>query len=156
MVHVRGACLADALTRSVNDLAPAVIGSRAPPVHHSAMAQAGSFACLVVGAVLFGVVTRVTIPPLTWVALTLLLHASRSLAAGAALPGLWFAFYAALVVGERGILPLEGPPYFAIVAALATVMVVPFAADRLAAARLVGVRANLVFPMALVTVEFLR
>jgi len=120
------------------------------------MAQAGSFACLVVGAVLFGVVTRVTIPPLTWVALTLLLHASRSMTAGAALPGLWIAFYVALVVGDRGILPVEGPPYFAIVAALATVLVVPFAADRLAAARLVGVRANLVFPMALVTVEFLR
>jgi apolipoprotein N-acyltransferase len=109
-----------------------------------------------VGAALFGVVTRVTIPPLTWVALTLLLHASRSLTAGAALPALWIAFYAALVVGDRGILPLEGPPYFAIVAALATVMVVPFAADRLAAARLTGILATLVFPMALVTIEFLR
>jgi len=49
-----------------------------------------------VGAVLFGVVTRVTVPPLTWVALTLLLHASRSMTVGAALPGIWIAFYVAL------------------------------------------------------------
>jgi apolipoprotein N-acyltransferase len=120
------------------------------------MAQAGSFACLVVGALLFGVVTRVTIPPLTWVAMTLLLHASRSMTAGAALPGIWIAFYVALAIGDRGILPVAGPPYFAVVAALATVMTVPFAADRLAAAGLAGVRATLVFPMTLVAAEFLR
>ena len=120
------------------------------------MAQAGSFACLVVGAALFGVVTRMTIPPLTWVALTLLLHASRSMTAGAALPAIWIAFYVALAIADLGILPVDGPPYFAIVAALATVMAVPFAADRLVAPRLAGVRATLVFPMALVTAEFLR
>jgi hypothetical protein len=120
------------------------------------MAEAGSFACLVVGAMLFGVVTRMTIPPLTWVALTLLLHASRSMTAGAAVPAIWIAFYVALAIADLGILPVDGPPYFAIVAALATVMAVPFAADRLAAPRLAGVRATLVFPMALVTAEVLR
>jgi len=120
------------------------------------MSQAASFACLAVGAVVFGVVTRVTIPPLTWVALTLLLHASRSLPAAGALLGMWIALYVALAYGDRGMMPVDGPAYYAIVAALTTVMFLPFAADRLAIARLAGVRATLVFPLALVSAEFLR
>jgi apolipoprotein N-acyltransferase len=76
--------------------------------------------------------------------------------AGAALPGMWIVLYIALAIGDRGIMPIEGPGYFAIVAGLTTIMFLPFAADRLATARLAGVRATLVFPLALVSAEFLR
>ena len=59
------------------------------------MAQAGSLIWLVVGASLVGVVTRVTIPPATWLALTFLLHASRSMPAVPGLPYVWLALYVA-------------------------------------------------------------
>ena len=82
------------------------------------MAQAGSLIWLVVGASLLGVVTRVAIPPATWLALTFLLHASRSMPAVPGMPCVWLALYAALAIGNRGILPVSGPAYFAIVALL--------------------------------------
>jgi len=120
------------------------------------IASAGSLASLVVGALLFLVVTRVTIPPFTWLALTLLLHASRSMTASAGLPYLWIAFYVALAIGDRDIVPVPGPAYYASVAFLATAITLPFAADRFAMSRIAGVRATLIFPMGLVAAEFLR
>jgi len=120
------------------------------------IASAGSLASLVVGAALFLMVTRVTIPPFTWLALTLLLHASRSMTASAGLPCLWIAFYVAFAIGDRDIVPVPGPEYYAIVAFFATAMTLPFAADRFAISRIAGVRATLIFPMGLVAVEFLR
>jgi apolipoprotein N-acyltransferase len=120
------------------------------------MVHAGSLASLVVGASLLLMVTRVTIPPFTWLALTLLLHASRSMVVPAGLPCLWIAFYVAFAIGDRGIVPVPGPAYYAIVAFFATAMTLPFAADRFAVSRIAGVRATLIFPMGLVAVEFLR
>src|SRR5262245_66594728 len=99
---------------------------------------------------------RVTIPPFTWLALTLLLHASRSMTASAGLPCLWIAFYVAFAIGDRDIVPIPGPEYYAIVAFLATAITLPFAADRFAISRIAGVRATLVFPLGLVAAEFLR
>jgi apolipoprotein N-acyltransferase len=120
------------------------------------MAQVVSLVWLVVGASLLGLVTRVTIPPATWLALTFLLHASRSMRAAPGMLGLWLALYVALVVGKRGILLMSGPAYFTIVALQATTVALPFALDRLVAFRLGGFGPTLTFPMAWVAAEFLQ
>jgi apolipoprotein N-acyltransferase len=120
------------------------------------MAQAGSLLWLVVGGSLFGVVTRVAIPPAMWLALTGLIHASRTMPAGPGIPCVWLALYVALAIGERGILPVSGPAYFVTVALNATAATLPFALDRLGAPRLGGFGSTLIFPMAWVAVEFLR
>ena len=76
-----GAALAAArggVTRSVNELAPTVIDGLGLPVDHLAMAQLPWLLCLTAGAALFGALIRIAAPPATWIALTLLLHASRS------------------------------------------------------------------------------
>src|SRR5580765_761172 len=96
------------------------------------MVQAGSLIWLVAGASLLSAVTRLTVPPATWLALTLLVHASRSMPAVAGLPYLWLALYLALMVGNRGILPVTGAPYLMIVGFIGTTMAASFAVDRLA------------------------
>jgi apolipoprotein N-acyltransferase len=120
------------------------------------MAQASSLIWLVVGASLVGLVSRVTIPPATWLALTFLLHASRSMRAVPAIASVWLALYVALAVGDRGVIPVSGPAYFAIVASIATTMALPFALDRLELSWLGGFGSTLIFPMAWVAAEFLR
>jgi hypothetical protein len=95
------------------------------------MAQAGSLLWLVAGASLLGVVARVTIPPATWLAFIFLVHACRSMPGVAACAYLWCALYIALACGNRGIVPVAGPSYFAIVVFLATAAALPFAIDRL-------------------------
>ena len=119
------------------------------------MAQGASLISLVVGASLLAVATRTAIPPAIWLALTFLLHGTRSLPA---LPGLscaWLAIYAALAVGNRGILPVSGAAYFGIVAFYAATLALPFAIDRWAAPA-AGILSTLIFPIALAAVEFLR
>jgi apolipoprotein N-acyltransferase len=111
---------------------------------------------LVVGASLIALVTRVAVPPATWLALIFLLHATRAMPALSALPSVWLAVFAALAVGNRGILPVSGPAYFAIVAFYSTTVALPFAIDRFAASKLGGVGSTLIFPLALVAAEFLR
>jgi apolipoprotein N-acyltransferase len=120
------------------------------------MPQVASLVWLAAGAALFGVVTRVAIPPFTWLALTFLIHASRSMPAVSGTALVWSALFIALAFGDRGILPIAGPGYFAVVAATAMTVAVPFALDRFAVARLAGLRGTLVFPMAFVAAEFLR
>jgi apolipoprotein N-acyltransferase len=120
------------------------------------MAQAGSLLWLVVGGSLLVVVTRVAIPPATWLALTFLLHASRTMPAVPGILYVWLALYVALAIGERRILPVSGPAYFAILAMIATTGVLPFALDRLVSPRLGSLGSTLIFPMAWVAVEFLR
>ena len=120
------------------------------------MVQASALVWLVVGATLVGVVTRVAIAPATWLALTLLVHASRSMPALPGLAYLWIALYAALAMGNRGIVPVTGPAYFAIVAFVATTAAFPFAVDRFASAAIAGPASMLVFPAAWVAAEFLR
>jgi apolipoprotein N-acyltransferase len=120
------------------------------------MAQAASFLWLVVGASRLAVVTHVAIPPATWLALTFLLHASRSMPAVPGILWVWIAVYAALAVGNRGILPVSGPAYFAIVAGYAVTVILPFGLDRFASPRIGGLGATMIFPMAFVAAEFLQ
>ena len=95
------------------------------------------------------------IPPAIWLALTFLLHGTRSLPALPGLSGAWVAIYAALAVGNRGILPVSGAAYFGIVAFYAATLALPFAIDRWAAPA-AGILSTLIFPIALAAVEFLR
>jgi apolipoprotein N-acyltransferase len=115
-----------------------------------------SFLWLVIGAALLSVVTRTVIPPGTWLALTLLLHASRSLPPGPGTLLLWISVFAALAVGNRDVLPVGGAGYFGINAALAATIVLAFLVDRLLVPRLGPLASTLVFPAALVAAEFLR
>jgi apolipoprotein N-acyltransferase len=119
------------------------------------MAYIGSLVWLIVGAALLGVVLRTPMSPLAWLALTFLLHASRSLPGMAALPWTWLALYAALLFGRRDI-PVSGPAHYAIVAFVAVTLTLPFVLDRLAAARLGPLGSTLVFPLAWVAAEFLQ
>jgi len=94
--------------------------------------QIASLLSLVSGALLFGVITRYPMAPLSWAAIALLVHASRSTPLVTGMAWLWVALYAALAIGERGVLPIAGPAYFVIVAAVTTSVTFPFAVDRLA------------------------
>jgi apolipoprotein N-acyltransferase len=116
----------------------------------------GPLLWVLVGASLFGLVTRVAIPPVTWIALTVLVHGSRSMRPLAALPCLWIALYISLAVARRDTFPISGPISFVILAVEAIIVTLSFALDRLAAPRLSGVASTLVFPLALVVAEFLR
>ena len=120
------------------------------------MAQAGSLLWLVAGASLVGVVTRVPFPPAVWLALTFVLHASRSMPSLPGLPYVWVALYVALATGNRDTIPVSGPAYFVIVAFIAATVSLPFAVDRLAAPRLGAFGSTLIFPMAWVAGEFLQ
>jgi apolipoprotein N-acyltransferase len=154
-----GAALAAArggVTRSVNELAPTVIDGLGLPVDHLAMAQLPWLLCLTAGAALFGALIRIAAPPATWIALTLLLHASRSWPAWPGQVYLWIAVFAALAIGYRGIMPIPGPAYFVACAMTAVTIVLPFVADRLTAFRLGALGSTLIFPVAFVAAEFLR
>jgi apolipoprotein N-acyltransferase len=115
-----------------------------------------SLISLAIGALLLGLITKVAVPPAAWVALVLLLHASRSLPAVPGAAFLWAAAYVALVVGNRGIVPVQGVAYFAVIAALSTTVVLPFVVDRVVASGIGAPASTLIFPITLVAVEFLR
>jgi apolipoprotein N-acyltransferase len=115
-----------------------------------------SLLSLAAGAALLGLVTQLPVAPATWLALPLLLHASRSMPPGLGTLYLWIAVYAAFLFGNRGMLPFGGAPYFGANGALATTLVLPFLIDRLVASRTGGLTSTLVFPMAFVAAEFLR
>jgi len=120
------------------------------------MAQAGSLLSLLVGASLFGVASRLALPPAAWIGLAALVHASRSISTVRGLPLFWLALYVSLGIAKRDTLPIPVPIYMAITALEATIVTLPFAVDRIVSPRLSGVAATLVFPMALVAAEFLR
>jgi apolipoprotein N-acyltransferase len=120
------------------------------------MSQTGALMSLVAGAALLSVCMRASLPPATWVALTLLVHASRLLPPSMAFPSLWVALFAATSVGRWGILPAGGPGYFVTVALISTALTFIFGVDRIASTRLSGVTATLVFPAAWVAAEFLQ
>ena len=120
------------------------------------MTFTASLFSLAIGAALLGLVTQFVVPPATWLALPLLLHASRSMPAGLGTLYLWIAVYVAFAFGNRGMLPVGGAPYFGINAFYATTLVVPFLIDRLIAPRTGGLASILIFPMAFVAAEFLR
>jgi apolipoprotein N-acyltransferase len=117
------------------------------------MVHVSTFIWLFVGALLLGVVTRTPIPPLTWLALTFLLRASRSMPAMPGLIYMCLALSVALGFGNRGIIPAPGAAYLAIVISTALAFTFPFALDRLVAPRLGTVGLTLVFPLAWVAVE---
>jgi apolipoprotein N-acyltransferase len=111
---------------------------------------------LVLGASFLALTTRMAIPPLAWAGLLFLLHASRSVTAGAGVAWFWVALYVSVLVGFRPSLPATGAIYFAISAFFATTIAVPFLVDRLVMQRAGAMLAVLAFPIAFVTVEFLR
>jgi apolipoprotein N-acyltransferase len=120
------------------------------------MVQASSLLSLLVGAALYGAATRVAFPPAAWMGVAALVHASRSMGAAAGAPILWLALYASLGIARRDTLPVPGPIYMVIFAVEAAIVTLPFVVDRIVSPRIGGVAATLVFPMALVTAEFLR
>jgi apolipoprotein N-acyltransferase len=115
-----------------------------------------AFAWLVLGASLVAVFTTAAVPPAAWLALTFLLHATRALPPGPGMLSAWVAIFVALAVGNRGILPVSGAPYFGIVAFYAATIAIPFAIDRFAAGDSGSIGRTLIFPIALVAAEFLR
>src|SRR6185436_20997141 len=120
------------------------------------MSLTGSVISLVLGATLLGFTTRLAIPPATWVSLILLLHATRTMPPILGLLALWTALYVTVAIGNRGVIPIGGPAYFALAGAISLTMAIPFALDRVAFHRLDGVAFTLIFPAAFVAVEFLR
>jgi apolipoprotein N-acyltransferase len=120
------------------------------------LAQASSLIYLLAGASLLMVSLRAVIPPGTWVAMTLLLHATRSMPLASGLAPTWLVLFVALAVTNQGIIPAPGPIYVAIVALNATAATIPFALDRIATARAGSAAAILIFPLAWVAMEFLR
>jgi apolipoprotein N-acyltransferase len=154
------------VARSVNELARAAMDEAGPcrsPLCHrdrgfnrGIVIAHGAFIWLVAGTLLLGIVAHVAVPPATWLALTFLLHATRALPAGLGFLCSWAAIYAGLSVGLRGILPLSGPGYFAIVGFYTTTLTLPFTIDRVAAPRIGGIASTLIFPLALAAAEFLR
>ncbi|HEY7058764.1 MAG TPA: hypothetical protein VH458_19665, partial [Vicinamibacterales bacterium] len=90
------------------------------------MALGTSLMWLAVGASLLGALTRSAIPPAAWLALTALLHASRSMPGWSGLLSLFCAVYVALAVAEQDIYPMPGPAYFAAVAFMAASITLPF------------------------------
>ena len=120
------------------------------------MFQIASLSCLIAGALLLTLVTRTAVPPATWLAFILLLHATRSMPAAPGLGLLAVALYVALAVGNIGVLPLSGPAYFGVIVFITLLMAIPFALDRLALTRFGGIGLTLIFPIAFVAVEFLK
>jgi apolipoprotein N-acyltransferase len=121
------------------------------------MINAAPFVWLAAGAVLMGTVIRIPdVPVATWLGLVFLVHATRTASVFPGLLFVWLAVYAGLLVGNRVSIPLSGPLYFGVVAALTVTAWLPFAADRLLVTRIGGWSSTLVFPLAWVAVEFLR
>src|SRR5215831_17815004 len=134
------------MTRSVNELACVVIAqlrsARAPLCHPRTgrwrwrMVQTVPLVWSIVGALLFGMATRVALPPVPWIGLPLLIHFSRSMPVVPGLPVLWLALWISMVIARRGAFPMPGAIYVAVMAAEAATVTLAFIVDRAAAARL--------------------
>jgi apolipoprotein N-acyltransferase len=111
---------------------------------------------LVIGAALFGVISRFAAPPVAWIALPLLLHAVRSMRFAPGMALLWAALYVPVAIARRDTLPVPLPIYAVIMIVESAIVVLAFAVDRLMAPRLAGIAATLVFPLALTAMELLR
>ena len=113
---------------------------------------------LVVGTALLPFANLQTLVPLTaWLAPVFLLRFTRSQRSVVGLPVLVAAIAAALLVGLRGgFFPTAyGAGYYLFVAGLAIGGALPFALDRLVAPRLTGLARTLVFPAAVVALDFI-
>ena len=93
------------------------------------MRHARSLVWLGAGALLMGAEAHTPALFLApWIALTLVLRATRRMAPWPGLAYVFLALYAALAAGNRGILPMGGPVYFAVLVPISLVAVLPFAA----------------------------
>lgn len=122
------------------------------------MVQAGCLVTLCVGIALLDACMHLAMPPLAWLALILVLHATRSLPTVEGALYLWLAASVTLAIGERATIPAPVPAYFLVVVMAAATIALPFAIDRVCVTRF-GTRGfgpALVFPIAFVTTEFLR
>ena len=79
------------------------------------MTYVAPFVWLGAGASLVGALSSIFIAPAAWVALVALLHASRSMPPLAGSLCVWIALYAAMLAGNRGVLPVGGAAYVATV-----------------------------------------
>ncbi len=111
---------------------------------------------LAAGAASFGVVSRYAVPPLAWIALPLLLHATRSMRGVTGMAGAFAAISVALAITKRDTMPMPMSVYAGIIAVETSLVVAALTIDRVAAVRPGSVAATLVFPVALTAVEFLR
>jgi len=111
---------------------------------------------LVAGASMLGAASRVSLAPLPWIALPLLLRATRTARPVIGLPALWLLLSVSFAFFKRGIVPVPGPAYAAIMGLEALTATLPFAADRLVAPLVPRTASTLVFPMAWVAIEFLH
>jgi apolipoprotein N-acyltransferase len=95
-------------------------------------------------------------PLAIWIALPLVLRATRTVSV---FPGLLYvslAIYVAVAASSRDVVPVPGPFYFVAIAGLASAAIVPLVVDRLVAPRIGGWTSTLIFPLAWVACEFLR
>jgi len=120
------------------------------------MAHAGLLLSLLIGAGLYGLATRAAVPPAAWIGLIALLQASRSMPVVPGLAWLWLLLALSLSVARRDTMPMPFPLWLPIMAAEASVVVVPFLLDRLLAPAIGGAAGTLVFPIAMVAAEFLH
>jgi apolipoprotein N-acyltransferase len=120
------------------------------------MVQTASLVWLAIGAALFGLVTRTAMPPFAWIALTALLHGTRSMRVAPGGGFTWLALFLTFAVTRRGMLPMPGALYYVTVAADAAMMTLLFVLDRAAGPKLGAFASTLVFPLALTAAEFLR
>src|SRR5262245_2758038 len=142
--------------RALPSSRPAPVGQHQPvDTGDPVMVQVLPSLSLALGAVLLALTHCVAVPPLPWLALLFLLHASRSLETLGGAVWFYLAVYGSLLVGYRRTLPASGVTYAGIAAVVAATTCLPFAIDRFALGRL-GAPGVLLFPVAFVAVEFLR
>ncbi|HEX8285777.1 MAG TPA: nitrilase-related carbon-nitrogen hydrolase [Pyrinomonadaceae bacterium] len=96
-----------------------------------------------------------SVPVAAWLAPALLLCFVRARPAWRGLALGFVAFYAAWCFQWRGVVRLPWTPFLVAGAVLAFIGFLPYVAHRLLAPRLGGLKATLVFPSALVTMEYL-
>jgi len=108
----------------------------------------GLFSLLYVG--------RWVLQPAAWLAPIFLLHFLHSSPHASALLWVWVALFIAVGVANRGVIPAPGPAYWGIVGSTAFLFALPFVADRFLAPRWSGLAATLVFPLAMVAVDYLN
>lgn len=122
------------------------------------MTPVTTWGMLVAGFGLLAGAVHLGIPLAAWVALTLVLHVSRSLPGFAGALELWLALTVVLAITERTAIPEAGPAYLVVVASVGLTMTLPFAIDRLAGATFgsAGILSTLPFPIVFVAIDLLR
>jgi len=97
---------------------------------------------------------RWEVPLVPWLAPAFLLTFTRSQELPVAIVGVFVALFLAGAISNRGVMPIPGVAYLAMIAVQTMVSIAPFALDRLLVAELPGFAATLLFPAAWTAVEF--